>query len=236
VHNSTTAVPHELPASKDSSRWRSNSYPGGAGYNEIHFKDTNGAEEFNLQAQKDHSRVVNNDMRSHVGNDKASHVGNNDSHHVGADSLLNAGGSILTNALSMHRMLVGDSTGMVMRQDKVIVLSTGGASIKLSGDNVDINAKGNICFHAGKEMHISSHKGSIRIQGGKHVVINEQERGPEVKPDKPRVADSPLPPASGNAGTPPFKPSGFPAAIAAAGSFAEAFLGTGGGANGKSES
>jgi type VI secretion system secreted protein VgrG len=221
VHNATTRVPHLLPENKDSSRWRSNTYPGGAGYNEIHFKDTSGAEEFNLQAQKDHTRVVNNDMTSHVGNDKTSYVGSNHTQQIGMDSLLSAGGSILSNAAEIHRMLVGNSTGVVLRKDRVIVLSTGGASIKLAGDNIDINATGNICLHAGKELHISSNKGTVRVQGGKHVLINEHERGPEVRPDQPIAASSPGSPLAGGTLGPPFLPSALASLVKLPGPFAE---------------
>jgi hypothetical protein len=97
----------------------------------------------------------------------------------------------------MIRHLAGKRTGQVIRSDEVIVSSTGGASIKIAGDNIDLNAKGTICIHAGKTMHISSAEGTIYIQGGKLVVINEHEKGPAVIIDQAIPAQPAAAPGKG---------------------------------------
>ena len=65
-----------LPTKKMVSGFRSNTYPGGGGYNEITSDDTAGGEQIYMHGQKDMDQIINNDSREHVENNRHLIVGN----------------------------------------------------------------------------------------------------------------------------------------------------------------
>lgn len=77
VYNGKAAPPYTLPDEKTKSTIKSQSSPGGKGFNEFRFEDAAGKEEVFLHAQKDHNEVVGNNMSTSVGNDQSLSVGNN---------------------------------------------------------------------------------------------------------------------------------------------------------------
>jgi type VI secretion system secreted protein VgrG len=70
VYNQTQPLPYKLPDNKTVSGWKSNSSPGGGGYNEIKFEDKAADEEINIQAEKNLRKRVLNDETIMVGNDR----------------------------------------------------------------------------------------------------------------------------------------------------------------------
>jgi type VI secretion system secreted protein VgrG len=67
VYNGHHPPPLELPGEKTKSTLRSNSSPGGGGFNELRFEDAAGEEEVYFHAQKDLNIVVENDKSQQVG-------------------------------------------------------------------------------------------------------------------------------------------------------------------------
>src|SRR5262249_11361485 len=61
VYNTTHPTPFRLPADRTRSGLRTNSSPGGAGFNELSFEDRAGAEQVYLHAQRDLDEVVGRD-------------------------------------------------------------------------------------------------------------------------------------------------------------------------------
>lgn len=68
VPNSDTSPSLDLPANKTRTAFRTNSSPGGSGFNELAFEDKAGAEELLMLAQRDASEVVKNNKRVRVNN------------------------------------------------------------------------------------------------------------------------------------------------------------------------
>ncbi|MEM9319506.1 MAG: type VI secretion system tip protein TssI/VgrG [Pseudomonadota bacterium] len=120
VYNANQMPPYGLPGSATQSGWKSNSSPGGGGWNELRFEDKAGEEEVYFQAQKDHnelvknneSRAIGNDFLENVGhdatqnisNDRTETVGNNKSTQVGVDRMV-AIGSNDTESVGVDRSL-----------------------------------------------------------------------------------------------------------------------------------
>jgi type VI secretion system secreted protein VgrG len=77
VYNPNLMPMYELPAKKMVSGFRSNTYPGGGGNNEISVDDTKGNELIYMHAQHNKNMIVNNDRTESVGNDVTESVGNN---------------------------------------------------------------------------------------------------------------------------------------------------------------
>jgi type VI secretion system secreted protein VgrG len=85
VYNAAEMPPYGLPGNATQSGWKSNSSPGGGGYNEIMFEDKAGAELVNFQAQKDHALLVKNDRSKLVQHDQSDRIDNNAKHSVGVN-------------------------------------------------------------------------------------------------------------------------------------------------------
>ncbi|MCC6552279.1 MAG: type VI secretion system tip protein VgrG [Polyangiaceae bacterium] len=85
VYHGANVPPYPLPAEKTKSTLKSNSSPGGDGYNELRFEDKKGAEEIFLHAQKDWNIEVLHDKTQHVGNNEELRVDANRDKSVGVD-------------------------------------------------------------------------------------------------------------------------------------------------------
>ncbi len=76
LYNGTHTPPYTLPDDKTKSTIKSESSPGGGGFNELRFEDAAGSEEIFIHAQKDLNEVILNDMSTSVGHDQTLSVGN----------------------------------------------------------------------------------------------------------------------------------------------------------------
>ena len=82
VYNDKHMPPYALPGDKSISGVKSNSTPGGNGFNEFIFDDKDGSELVRLHAQKDLESVVENDELRNVKKDRKTEIGQNDTLHV----------------------------------------------------------------------------------------------------------------------------------------------------------
>ena len=85
VYNAEQMPPYGLPGSATQSGWKSNSSPGGGGWNELRFEDKAGSEEVYFQAEKDHNELVKNNETRTIGNDFAEDVGHDAQQSIGHD-------------------------------------------------------------------------------------------------------------------------------------------------------
>jgi type VI secretion system secreted protein VgrG len=85
VYNGLNKTPYALPDEKTKSTLKSNSSPGGGGYNELRFEDKKGSEEVYMRAQKDLFVEVLNDAKRTVGHDDSLDVTHDRTVHVGND-------------------------------------------------------------------------------------------------------------------------------------------------------
>ncbi len=123
VYNNDQMPPYDLPANATQSGWKSNSSPGGGGFNELRFEDKAGAEEVYFQAQKDHTELVKNDenrtiqhdMNERVDNvstqsigvDRHEDVGNNKTTSIGVDRTVDIGSNDTESVGSNRSLTVG---------------------------------------------------------------------------------------------------------------------------------
>jgi type VI secretion system secreted protein VgrG len=85
VYNAAQMPPYGLPANATQSGWKSNSSPGGGGWNEMRFEDKKGSEEVYFQAEKDHNELIKNNETRTIGNDFAEDVGHDATQDIGHD-------------------------------------------------------------------------------------------------------------------------------------------------------
>jgi len=85
VYNAEQMPPYGLPGEATKSGWKSNSSPGGGGWNELMFEDRKGEELVYFQAEKDHDELIKNDETRHIGHDWVEEVVNDATQWVGHD-------------------------------------------------------------------------------------------------------------------------------------------------------
>ena len=150
------------------------------------FEDKKGEELVHMQAEKDFSELVKNDQSSTVLNGRSASIGASDSLTVGASisvNVIDGESRMVGTALSydvgeLHSIHVASGTGTEI-SDRRIVSSTGGASITLDGDNILIEAKGQIIIRSTDVAQFHSQK-EIQIDAPMTFVNCAQATAPEV--------------------------------------------------------
>ena len=130
--NAATQVPLDLPADKTRSVFRSQSSPGGGGYNELRIEDRKGAEEIYLRAQRDWTQHVLHDLRVNV--DGESH------HELQGEELRITHGNRLTDLKQDDHLMVGGSRQV--RAGQTIQIGAGQSVVIEGGATVTIQAGG----------------------------------------------------------------------------------------------
>ena len=145
VYNAEHMPPIDLPAKKMMSGLKSNTYPGGGGFNQMTMDDTKGAEMLFMNSQKDKTENVNNnrsttvgvDSVEQVGNDMTENIGNNLTTVVGNKLLLTAGTSITLKcgAATIHMNQAGviSITGTLVTMAASIVANVAAPITNING-------------------------------------------------------------------------------------------------------
>jgi type VI secretion system secreted protein VgrG len=173
VYNAESMPPFGLPGKKVVSGMKSNSTPGGGGYNEISLNDTKGQEGLTIHAQYNMDTTVENDQTLTVHNNRDSTVDVDETQTVGNNQTISIGSNQETTVGSMMIITTGSSQTMNIGSDQTINVSSNqmeavGASktVTVSG-NMTIETGGNLTISAGSSIAISSPK--IIITGGAAV-------------------------------------------------------------------
>ena len=132
VFNNTQPVPYKLPQHKTRSTWKTNSSPGGGGFNEMMFEDLKDSELVYLQAQKNLRKLVKNDETITVGNNRQKLVKHNETETTGANRI-EVTGANRTEITGVNRTTVVGGSNMkqvggneIERTDGTMMLYVGG--------------------------------------------------------------------------------------------------------------
>ncbi|MDY0833987.1 type VI secretion system Vgr family protein [Pseudomonas sp. SED1] len=148
--NAATPVPLDLPADKTRSIFRSQTSPGGGGYNELRIEDRKGAEEIYLRAQRNWTQHVLHDQHVRVDNQRNVIVKGLDRHDLQGEEQRTTHGNRLTELKQDDHLMIAGSqqtrAGMTIRigagQSIVIdagasvTLQAGGHWINVSSDGI----------------------------------------------------------------------------------------------------
>lgn len=145
--NAATPVPLDLPAQHTQSILRSQSSPGGGGFNELRIEDRAGAEEIALRAQRDFVQLVLNDERIQVDNQRSVVVGGIASHDLrGEEQHLTHGNRLTELKQDDHLLVLGDQHIRVSSQrlnaTQQIHLSAGQQVVIDGGAHLTVKAGG----------------------------------------------------------------------------------------------
>jgi type VI secretion system secreted protein VgrG len=194
VHTALQQVPYRLPDNKTQSAWRSESSPGGGGYNEILFEDKKGAELIRTHAERDMATTVERDVLMTIERDAITTVRRDEKRKVERD----AETIVARNATQLVQDHVRQSCGLsstrcVGVNDVVDVggdqmhtvagnhsLDIGGQSATTiagsyslhSGATMNVTADGTICIASGAASITLEPAGTITLAGTKIVLAS----------------------------------------------------------------
>lgn len=140
LSNAATPVPLDLPADMTRSIFRSQSSPGGGGYNELRIEDRKGAEEIYLRAQRDWTQHVLHDQQVQVDNQRRIRVGGESHHELQGEEQRITHGNRLTELKQDDHLVVGGS--QQTRAGRTIQIGAGQSVVIDAGATVTIQAGG----------------------------------------------------------------------------------------------
>jgi len=176
VFNAVEQVPYKLPENKTVSGWKTNSSPGGGGYNEIKLEDKAGLELFYVQAQRNYDELIKNDETERtIGNHRKTVVENQDlvvkqtkKELVEGDDHLHVNGSRMQKIDGSTALTVGAD-----QHEKI-----GNLHAMEAGKEIHLKAGDKVVIEAGTRLTIKGpggfvdiHAGGVDIKGV-HVNIN----------------------------------------------------------------
>lgn len=217
LYNGTHPPPFSLPGDRTRSGFRTQSSPGGEGYNELSFQDAAGHEQISVRAQRNldevvqrnHTLLVRNDEFIRVAGDRLDTIDKNLTARVKGNSTSQVGGSrteIVTGSSDVW--VEHDATLRVGGQERREVL--GGADSSAKGD-VSLQVRGCYTTLVGTEkakrsyvVHVEgvtelSSSGATEIRSDKAIVLSCGRSSLRITDDKIEIV-SPAVAAGGPGG------------------------------------
>jgi type VI secretion system secreted protein VgrG len=134
VYHGTNPPPYPLPKEKTKSTLKSNSSPGGGGYNELRFEDRKGSEEVYFQAEKDNNNLIKHDQSTNVGNDQTLTVGHDRTKTVKHDETVTVENDETITVNGKHTEAIKKDTTITVTQGNLShTVSTGTATYTVKG-------------------------------------------------------------------------------------------------------
>ncbi len=166
VYNGDHPPPFAVPDHKTQTGWRTNSSPGGGGFNELRFEDLKGEEQIYIHGQKDwvieilndHRETIGHDQHYEVGNDQTSVIKHDQKEDVGHDRTESIGNNVSETVGKLRTVKSGDNMTfmsdketLIKAADKITLLCgassltmTSSGTIELKGANLTIKGSGNV--------------------------------------------------------------------------------------------
>ncbi len=163
LYNATHLTPEPLPQRLTRSGIRTQSSPGGGGFNELSFEDAAGVERVYIHAQKDLEEVVNDSHNLNVKNNQRVNVGASQQVGIDVDQLVAVGQNQTTIVGKNHSETVrGNHTTNVIRNETGVVAGNslhttlGVAARTVGTDDMtvvegdrNVTVRGNLMTHIG---------------------------------------------------------------------------------------
>ena len=171
VYNAHHRAPYPLPDQKTRSALKTESTPGGGGFNEISFEDARGNEELFLHAQRDMKttvlrdggRTVGRDDAGSVGRDQTASVGNNRTASVGVDESMSVG--------SNQSLSVGSNQSISVGANQSTSVSGTRSTSVTGSDTVTVSGGRALTVDGGLAETISG-GATLAVTGARSVVVS----------------------------------------------------------------
>jgi len=151
VYNDDNMPPYDLPGEKNKAGWKSQSTPGGAGYNELVMDDTAGDELVRFHAQRNLESTIENNETRDVGFERKTTIGMTDTLDVGIQRSVTAGVQMsLTvggSSIVMTPVSIAITSPTITLNGSAVVSVTAGASITMTTSGLFQTTAGAISTH-----------------------------------------------------------------------------------------
>jgi len=141
VYHAINRPPYQLSDEKTKSTFKSNSSPGGGGFNEFRFEDKKGQEQIFIHAEKNQDIRIKNDQCEWVGNERHLTVVGDQLEKTGGDKHITIIGD-RNERIGMKYVLDAGEEIHLKGGVKVIVESSMQISLKVGGNFIDILPSG----------------------------------------------------------------------------------------------
>jgi type VI secretion system secreted protein VgrG len=176
VYNAEQMPPLALPAGKQVSGLKSNSYPTSGGSNEITIDDTKGKEKINIHSQYDMSTTVDHDQTTTVHNNRATQVDVNSTETVHGKKSTTVDGTVLetynstlTTVVKAGTLLTSTGSHVHVHGATEILLNSGASTLLMKSDGTIELIGVNISINGKAMIHADAPK--IGIIGGADVLM-----------------------------------------------------------------
>ena len=187
LYNAKTMPPYDLPANKTRSTLKTQTSPGGNGYNEIRIEDKKGAEQLFFHAQKDMELYAKNHLKRQVLNEFHQIVKHSVFTEIGEDQHCTVG----KNRFVKIAKSVSQKVGKDYHQKS-------GVEYKITvGKNLNVKAGTSVMLDAGLSLTLKAGGGTIALGPsgvsiqGKKVRINSGGGGASAKSASPAKPQQP---------------------------------------------
>lgn len=177
VYHGENRPPYDLPNTGMVSGFKSNTTPGGGGYNEISANDTKGKENITIHAQYDMNTTVEHDQSHTIHNnrtttldvDDTESVGLNQTINIGVDQKLNVGSNQITTIGADHKLDVTSNQAISVGSNQE---QTIGADRKLTvgaSDSINVSADRKQTVGANYKVIAGA---NVKIDSGANTDVN----------------------------------------------------------------
>lgn len=157
VYNATTTTPYPLPDNKTRSTIKTNSSPGGSGFNELRFEDKAGDEEVFFQAQKDYNKVVLHNETVKITQDTTTTVAQGNravTVSAGNDDLtVSAGNHSVTVSAGTSTISAGQSITLKVGANSIVIDTSG---VTINGTKIGLTASAQLQANGGGQMTLQA--------------------------------------------------------------------------------
>ena len=197
LYNATTAPPYDLPANKTRTGFKSQSSPGGGGFNELRIEDKKGSEQLFLHGERDANLVVKNDWHEMVDHDTHRIVQQNAYESVQKDQHLEVGANL--------NIKVGKTRSETIGQD--LQVKVGGNQLHQVSNALNLKGGSGVVLEAGLSITLRGGGGKIVLDPSGVAIVGSMVRinsgggagSAQVSaPVAPRLADTVEPGKPGN--------------------------------------
>jgi len=166
LYHKTNPAPYDLPAHKTRTVFKTQSSPGGGGFNELRIEDRKGAEQIFIHAERNWDENIGHDQKIRVGNERHDTVEKNVYTELKGEE---------------HRTTHADRKTEVRMDDHLIVgqnqhIRLGKAQLTRVGKEIHIKAGDKVVIEAGMELTVEAGGSFIKLDAGGVKVV-----GPLVK-------------------------------------------------------
>lgn len=149
INNGINTQAESMPANKTKTGFKTNSSPGGGGFNEFTLEDKAGEENIYMHGQKDHNVVIRNNESFSIGNNESVTIGGGSVTTIRLDDLLTVGNNKVDQVAKLYQMEGGTLLRLVCGKTAIDLNANGELNIICEKFNITANQKGEINTLAG---------------------------------------------------------------------------------------